>query len=179
MKKMLMTPAKLGSLLDLLASVRHLNGNVAELGVYAGSTLEAMALVATQKICYGFDTFAGLPAQSWSQGDFHRPGEFGDVSYQEIYEAMPKNVTLIRGLFPESARGIEDRFCFAHVDFDLEQSTMDAIEWLKPRLVAGGLMVFDDWHWSNCEGVDRAIARSGLEVKPSAGHNQCYWTAPC
>jgi len=44
-------------------------------------------------------------------------------------------------------------------------------------MVSGGLIVFDDYKWRNCEGVLRAIERAGLAVVESTVH-QCYWTAP-
>ena len=87
------------------------------------------------------------------------------------------NVRLVRGLFPDSAKSVDEQFCFVHLDFDLEKSTEDAIDWLRPRMVAGGLIVFDDRHWQNCLGVDKAIERAGLRVVESVA-NQCYWRAP-
>ena len=44
---------------------------------------------------------------------------------------MPDNVVLIDGLFPESVAKFDDEFCFAHVDFDFETGTDDAITWLR------------------------------------------------
>lgn len=173
----LMSPAKTASLLRLLASVRHLEGCVAELGVYQGGTLKAMADAAPEKTCLGFDTFTGQPAASWREIDFHRPGEFADTALGVVKAAMPENVALVPGLFPESAIGVAVGICFAHVDFDLEKSTEDAIEWLRARMVSRGVIVFDDWHWKNCEGVARAIDRAGLQVQPGAPC-QCYWVAP-
>ena len=168
---------KLTSLLALLETVRHLDGAIAEMGVFQGGSLKAMADAVPGKTCFGFDTFTGHPAASWQEGDFHQPGEFGDTTYDDVLAAMPANVVLKRGLFPSTAKKIDAQFCFAHVDFDLERSTDDAIKWLMPRMVSGGLIVFDDYKWRNCEGVLRAIERAGLAVVESTVH-QCYWTAP-
>lgn len=172
-----MSPAKSAGLLRLLASVSHLEGCIAELGVFQGGTLKALAEACPQKTCYGFDTFEGQPKDSWRPIDFHKPGEFGDTSYSAVSAAMPSNVILLRGVFPLTASQVTAKFCFAHVDFDLEKSTEDAIAWLRPRMVPGGIVAFDDWHWQNCLGVDRAIALAALPVVQSAP-NQCYWTAP-
>lgn len=177
--QILLTPATLASLLRLLDGVKHLDGAVAELGVYQGGALKAMAETVPEKICYGFDTFAGQPAESWREGDVHLPGEFGDTSLAAVAAAMPSNVRLVPGLFPWSAVDVCGgwRFCFCHVDFDLGKSTADAIEWLRPRMVPGGLIVFDDWRWRNCPGVAAAIDAAGLQVTQSAVH-QVYWRAP-
>lgn len=173
----LLTPHTLKSLLGLLMRTRPLEGVVVELGVYQGATLKAMAEAVPEKSCIGFDTFMGQPAASWRKGDFHKPGEFADTSLEEVLDAMPSNVVLVPGLFPESASDFDFEICFAHVDFDLQKSTEDAIEWLAPRMVPGGLVVFDDWGWKNCPGVAKAIARAELPVVRSDVH-QCYWSAP-
>jgi O-methyltransferase len=174
--QILLTPHTLASLLKLLARARPLEGVVVELGVYQGGALKAMAEAVPEKTCYGFDTFSGQPAASWREGDVHRPGEFADTSLETVRAAMPANVVLVPGWFPQSAVGTGPRICFAHVDMDLEQSTADAIAWLLPRMVPGGLVVFDDWGWRNCPGVVKAIARAGLPVVRSNVH-QCYWIA--
>ena len=168
---------KLATLLDLLVKARHLDGNIAELGVYQGGALQAMATLCPQKTCYGFDTFAGLPVEAWHDGERVAPGTFGDVDFERLDHEKRPNITLKRGVFPASAQGIDERFCFAHVDFDYEQSTAAAIEWLVPRMVPGGLVVFDDWRWPLCPGVEKAIAAAALPVRHSALY-QCYWTAP-
>lgn len=173
----LMTPAKSAALLRLAAKVAALPGAIVELGVYQGGTLQALARAWPGRLCYGFDTFDGMPAESWREIDFHKPGEFGDTSLAAVQAAMPGNVTLIAGHFPGSAEGLHDRVAFAHVDMDLEKSTADAIAWLRPRMTSGGLIVFDDWHWKNCAGVAKAIEAARLAVVESAPC-QCYWTAP-
>jgi len=164
----------LKSLLNLLLRTRTLDGVVVELGVFQGGALKTMAELVPDKTFYGFDTFEGQPAASWRAIDFHQPGEFGDTSFEAVRAVMPSNVELVQGYFPVSAGGFEHPICFAHVDMDLEKSTEDAIEWLRPRMVPGGIMVFDDWGWKNCPGVARAISRAALPVVRSEVH-QCYY----
>jgi len=156
---------------------QSLDGVVVELGVYQGGALKAMAEAVPAKACFGFDTFRGQPAASWRDGDVHRPGEFADTSFEAVRASMPSNVALVPGWFPDSGADFNQVICFAHVDFDLEQSTEDAIAWLEPRMVQGGIVVFDDWGWKNCPGVAKAITRAELKVVRSATH-QCYWIAP-
>jgi len=175
--KILLTPRKLASLLQLAARVKNLPGCIVELGVYQGGALRALAGELREKQCFGFDTFAGMPVEACSTGDFHKPGEFADTSLQAVNDAMPANVKLIAGVFPESAAGFDQPICFAHVDMDLEKSTADAIVWLRPRMVSGGIVLFDDYQWRNCPGVANAIAAAALDVI-EYGSLQCYWIAP-
>ena len=175
--EILLTPIKLATLLRLAESVANIAGCIVELGVYRGGALRALAGKFPARKCYGFDTFKGMPKESWRQIDFHKPGEFGDTSLAAVKAAMSANVELIAGLFPGSAQAFDQRISFAHVDMDLEKSTEDAIDWLRPRMVPGGLVVFDDYHWKNCPGVAKAIEAAGLHVL-ECGSLQCYWTAP-
>src|ERR1019366_5852168 len=175
--EILLTPKKLATLLRLAEGVRNLAGCIVELGVYQGGALKALAGDNPGKRCYGFDTFARSRKESWREIDIHRPGEFGDTSLAAVKAAMPANVELIAGLFPGSAEAFDKRISFAHVDMDLEKSTEDAIDWLRPRMVSGGLVVFDDYRWQNCPGVAKAIEAAGLHVL-ECGSLQCYWTAP-
>lgn len=168
---------RLESLLSLLAKVRGLDGCVAELGVYKGGTLKAMAEAVPEKTCYGFDTWEGMPAARWVEGDNPAPGALADVSFSAVSRAMPDNCKLVQGVFPQSAVGIDAQFCLVHLDFDYFQSTVDAIEWLKPRMVSGGIIVFDDWHEITTPGIAKAIKKARLTIVESAP-NQCYWIAP-
>jgi hypothetical protein len=175
--QILLTPNTLASLLRLLMRTQALEGVVVELGVYQGGALKKMAEAVPEKWCYGFDTFSGQPEDSWREGDFHKPGEFADTSLDGVWSEMPGNVVLMPGWFPDSAAGFDQPITFAHVDMDLEKSTEDAIDWLKPRMVPGGIVVFDDWGWKNCPGVAKAITRAALPVVRSEVH-QCFWVAP-
>lgn len=174
MNKSLLSAEKFNSLLALAQRAKALPGNVAELGVFQGGALRALAELMPDKTCYGFDTFEGLPEEHWNPSEPHRPGEFSNTSYDRLLETLPSNCKLVRGLFPESAVIIEDRFCLAHVDFDFEEGTRAAIEWLLPRMTTGGIIVFDDYRWPNCPGVESAILKAGLIVTPSAPF-QCVY----
>ena len=164
---------KLAALLQLLdQSPKH--GVAVEFGVYRGGTMLDMATMQAWRVFYGFDTFEGLPAEAWQAGEIHGVGDMRDTDLNEVLSGMPQNVTLVPGLFPESAEHYDLPVAFAHVDFDFEISTADAIEWLKPRLVDGAVVVFDDYDWPHCPGVRRAIEAAGLKVKRSAEF-QAYW----
>lgn len=151
-------------------------GAVVEMGVYQGGALAAMAASAHDRQVIGFDTFAGLPAEAWSQGERHQVGEFGDTSLGTVLLAVEglHNVLLVPGVFPESAEGIEAEVAVAHVDFDFYESTRAAIDWLLPRMVPGGVILFDDYDWPWCPGVRRAIEEAALSVESSSDYQAIY-----
>jgi len=65
---------------------------------------------------------------------------------QELLSPYP-NVHFHPGLFPGSAEAVADRhFSFVHLDLDLAKGTADALEFFYPRLLAGGVLIGDDYN---------------------------------
>lgn len=134
-----------------------------------------IANLVPEKIVHGFDSFWGIPHTD--AGSQHYKGEFA-CSLEEVkgYVAN-RNVVFHPGVFPETTVGLENtRYSFVHVDADVYQSTRDAITYFWPRMNPGGWMLFDDYHWEKCPGVDRAIHEvlhgQQIIVRPESP-NQC------
>ena len=61
------------------------------------------------------------------------------------------------GWIPERFNDVaEARFCFVHIDVDLLQPTREVLEFFYPRMVAGGLIVCDDYGFDTCPGARHA-----------------------
>ena len=156
--------------LHIIPEIKSIDGDICEIGVYRGGSLEHFARMCPEKNLIGIDTFEGLPAPSdfdrvTNLGDFpgHQKGDFGDVNYDElkrIFEIFFKNVMLIRGCFPsdEIINQIKDRqFCFVHVDVDLYQSVKDCCEYFYPMILPRGVILFDDYGFDSTPGCKRAV----------------------
>jgi O-methyltransferase len=159
--------AKANSLERIARSVAHVDGDAAECGVYQGGSLNLISYALPEKIVYGFDTFTGLPEESWSPDEVHQVGDFSDTSVLNVLSDVSHrpNVWLRVGVFPESAADlVHNKFAFVHIDFDFYLSTLDAINWFVPRMSKGGVMLFDDYRWPRCPGVQKAIMETGLLV---------------
>lgn len=156
-------PAKCSIVLASLRSVNHLVGDVAEFGVWRGGVALAMSECMQGGTLHLFDTFEGLPHDDAAVGGLHRRGDFGDTQLMEVKKLLPSAVFHV-GKFPETA--VDNlRFRFVHLDFDLYESTLAAIDYLTPRMANGGVIVFDDYAWPHCPGVQRAIhERFGFHV---------------
>jgi O-methyltransferase len=139
----------------------HLPGDVAEVGVYKGGTarLFAETLRGSGKSLLLFDTFAGMPDTDAGK-DVHRAGDFADTSLQQVRRFVGDDgyIEFFPGLFPGTAKGLTGRtFCLVHADVDIYQSTLDCCEFFYPRLVNGGILVFDDYGYLSCPGVKSAV----------------------
>ena len=140
-----------------------LAGDAAELGVYKGGSamLIAAAYAQSGKPVHLFDTFSGMPApDSIKDHPSHQRGEFHKTSLEAVAEFLHgfPGVQFHAGVFPDSAASLRDcRFGFVHVDAVIFQSVHDACEFFYPRMVPGGVMLFDDYDSPNCPGAELAI----------------------
>ncbi len=146
---------------SLLSLADGLPGDTAECGVYTGASSWFICrhFADAGKTHHGFDSFQGLPEPAAVDGGYWRRGDAAAGEAQARATLDGFDVELYPGWIPERFAEVADRrFCFVHIDVDLHDPTRDSIEFFYPRLVPGGLMVFDD-HGSagQSPGATRAI----------------------
>jgi|TARA_B110000495_G_C23032112_1_gene615041 hypothetical protein len=165
--------------LKLLERCCELEGNVIECGVYRGGNSFQIAKklkeLKSNKTLYALDTFEGHPYDDFEnmpkelqkkvygdKGPKKHKGETGDVDLDQIKKLFAENgldnTIFLEGLFIDTFKDILDqKFCFAYVDADFYLSVKQCIEFLKDRLIPGGIMVFDDYNCSLFPGCNRAV----------------------
>ena len=139
----------------------HLAGDVAEIGVYKGGTARilAKAFEGSGKNVHLFDTFEGMPSTD-PEKDAHREGDFSDTSLESVKRNLEGcgNIAFYPGFFPATAPPIAGlNFCLAHIDVDIYRSVLDCCRFFYPRMVTGGVMVFDDYGYETCPGAKEAV----------------------
>lgn len=154
---------KLKLMADEFLKVVNLPGDVADLGAYRGGTSLILRRLAPGKQLHLFDTWEGNPHDD--DLCHHKRGEW--VAELEDCKTLVGDAHYHRGVFPytteylhKSLDGIGSRidpFCFVYVDVDTYQATRDAIEFFWLRMVPGGVMFFDDYGWTPCAGVKKAV----------------------
>lgn len=155
----------LKSLVYLLRSVEHLQGNIAEVGVYKGGSGKVLCDNTKDRV-YLIDTFSGLP--NTTENDLttdnnyaHYEGDFNDTSVEHVRQVLKnnQNYEIIKSKWPNSEiKTLDDLlFKFVHIDVDLYQGYVDNIEYFWPKLVTNGIMVFDDYQAWTCPGSKKAV----------------------
>jgi len=145
-----------------LYASRLKEGNLAEAGVYKGGTalINSRAIQGSGKKLFLFDSFQGLPIATPEHDNFYKEGDFA-ASYDACAKLLEKYKDFIQfrvGWIPETFIGLEhERFAYVHVDVDLYQSSMDCLNFFYPRLVDGGVMIFDDYGFPACKGEKDAV----------------------
>lgn len=156
----------------------HSPGNIFEVGVYKGGTAALFAHSIKESAdphtkLYLFDTFRGV-AKAGQFDTAYKGGEHSDTSVESVRALVsrfiaPDRFDIRPGLFPEdSTAGVDNiPIKLAHVDVDVFQSTVDAVNWIWPRLIHGGFVIVDDYGLQGTEGVTRACEQL------AAGFDDC------
>lgn len=118
-------------------------GSILEFGVASGHSMRFLAGLTSRPI-HGFDSFQGLP-EDWPG----RNEELGHYSMGGTPPPVPGHVTLHAGLFDQTLPAFlaanDEAAAFIHVDCDLYSSTKTVLEHLRPRIVAGTVIAFDEY----------------------------------
>jgi O-methyltransferase len=157
---------RLYELWSLAGQVRDLAGDIVEVGVWrggSGCTLASRTLLdGTGATVYLCDTFAGVVKAGEHDAEYEG-GELADTSADMVRGLVRKmnlgNVQVLEGVFPDdtSDRVPSDQLRLVHIDVDVYDSARDVFDWAWPRVVPGGVVVFDDYGFYSQEGVTRFV----------------------
>lgn len=142
-------------------------GAIVEIGVWRGGSGGLLARRAREcgirEKVYLCDTFQGV-VKAGDKDPSYTGGEHADTSLATaqglLFETLKlDNVHILQGIFPDdTGKELEEmRFRLCHVDVDVYQSAKDIIEWVYPRMVKGGVVVFDDYGFDTCAGVQKYV----------------------
>jgi O-methyltransferase len=148
-------------------------GAVIEVGVWRGGTALLLCKAFTSNTTiYLCDTFEGVVKAS-DKDTLYKGGEHADTSEQIVVELLETNKVsnfhIIKGIFPEKATDAVsgEQFKFCHIDVDVYQSAKDIFEWVWPKMIRGGMVVFDDYGFAACEGITTLVNELTLQYPDS------------
>ncbi len=141
-----------------------IEGSTAELGVYRGDFAELINRYFPDRKLYLFDTFEGFDKKDVDveiAGNFSEATEtsFSITSEEVVLGKMEhkENCIIRKGWFPDTAEGVEDKFCFVSIDADLYQPILAGLEFFYPRLVHGGVIIIHDFNNKEYQGARQAV----------------------
>jgi O-methyltransferase len=150
----------------LVPQTSALGGDIIEVGVWRGGTgclMAASAKMAGRQtkviLC---DTFTGVVKAS-ARDTNYVGGEHADASAAQVTELAAKmsldNIQILEGIFPEETgdQVADHRFNLCHIDVDVYESARDVLDWIWPRLLIGGIVVFDDYGNRNTDGITHLV----------------------
>ena len=141
------------NLSDTLNKVSSLPGAFAEVGVLAGDTFKRLSLaaLAAGKKAHAFDSFMGMAKPTDKDLGEYPEGllSIGGVDcFKQIMDAanIPQEAyELHPGWIPDCFTGFKGSFAFALVDVDQYLPTVQALEWIAPRIEGKGILLLDDY----------------------------------
>lgn len=138
-----------------------LPGYLCEMGVYSGGSLEILAKYNPSKDIIAIDSFTGMPPVTEGV-DYHKEHDFNMVDFPAIsgyFKMMYPPVRIVKGMIPKVFEYFDEhtRFAFTHIDLDLFQSIKDALDFVFPRTLEGGMILLDDYKVCSTPGCEKAI----------------------
>lgn len=151
------------------ARLKHLEGSVAELGVYRGDFAHKINKCFKDKNLYLFDTFEGFWDKDLACGKDGKMGvtlgkkHFSNTSIKLVLDKMPykKQCIIKKGWFPQSASDDKvlekERFCFVNLDADLYEPILAGLKFFYPKIVSGGVILIHEYFSAGYVGVREAV----------------------
>lgn len=196
----------LGKLLhryNFFNSVKHLPGDIVEIGVFKGSGIATFSKFVdifcpnSNKKIIGFDIFTNSNKEEILTKDGEHDKESmnvvyskvdsGELSLSAVQERLDqmnihKKYSLIEGDVMESIPSFLEknpgfRASLIYIDVDLERPTYFALKYLWDRLLPGGIIAFDEYEYhtfSESNGVEKFLRERGLSFELISTN----WIAP-
>ena len=159
------------SIYQCLESVRNIEGDCIEVGVYKGGTAVFTRAVLDQQDqaskLFLYDTFEGV-VRAGTEDPCYVGGEHADTSIEgvrKLFESLDlyNNVQIVPGIFPDSVISSNtkdssfNKIKFAHLDVDVYQGTLQSFNYIYPFMVKSGIVLVDDYATQGLEGVTKAV----------------------
>lgn len=148
----------------------NIDGDVVELGCYAGDTSlqigRLMKRANSQKRLWLYDSFEGLPEKSGADasmiGANFSPGEL-KASKAEVVKKFKKaglNLPIVKkGWFEDldAGRDLPEKICFALLDGDYYESIRVSLKLVVPKLAVGATVIIHDYQNEALPGAKKAV----------------------
>ena len=173
----------MGNVLTFIKETENLEGNILELGTYKCGTTIMMARflkkIKSKRKVIGCDAFIGLPYEDKHSLQKNAKGWLSDVTVEYVLEKIKKfevddKITIIKGLFEETLYKSlsEKKFSVVLIDCDVYDAAKFSLEFVYPRLVEGGIIMFDDYDrvdrknpiWGETKAVDEYCSEHNIKV---------------
>jgi hypothetical protein len=127
----------------------------------------------SKKTFYLLDTFEGLEKNQISETESrigrHAGGYAPALETVKKVFGKIKNVSIVQGLIPGSLKRVPTKsVAFIHIDMNLALPEIAAAEYFWPRMVAGGVMILDDYghrpHFPQKTAFQKFAKRKGVEI---------------
>lgn len=155
---------------------KQLRGDFVECGVYRGGlSMSNMVYIdfksMTDRKYYLFDTFCGLDSEFSTQKELDLYKDVYKETYDFVVDSFKdwQNVVIVRGAVPKTLTQVDIKeVAFLHIDMNCVLPEVEAIKFFWPKLVAGGIVIMDDYahigHELQKKAMDKFASSQGLKI---------------
>ena len=168
------------TLMHLLQQANLSEGNVVELGTFHGLSAYQIATQISARDSSTtfsiFDSFEGLSeikeedksAHAIDDDSLRKQFAYGEDLVKQNLSSF-KCIRFYKGWIPDRFSEVDDqKFSFVHIDVDLYEPIKDSIGFFYPKLIQGGIMVFDDYGFTTqFPGAKKAVDEALLSLDHS------------
>jgi len=163
-------------------------GAIVECGVFKGTSLLRFAMFRNlfgntfSKKIIGFDTFGRFPNTKFTEDKKLRNKLIKDAGEQSIsktqlfkvlkHKGIDKSVELVSGditkTVPEYVRAHPElKISLLNIDADIYEPSVTALKYFYPKVVKGGVVIFDDYGVfpGETKAVDEYLKNENIEIK--------------
>ncbi|MCK9230784.1 MAG: TylF/MycF/NovP-related O-methyltransferase [Syntrophales bacterium] len=159
------------------------SGHIVEYGAYRGGSAIFMAYVVKKLYpgtkVFALDSFVGMPPTDKTV-DAHNAGDFSDADFNQLQSRIDElkldNLILVKGFFEDTNEAVMNqaqRVSLAHIDCDIAPAVKFSYEGVKPFMVDGGYVVFDDATVSSCIGATEVV--ENLLIRRDGLNSEQIW----
>lgn len=139
-------------LLNQIEYIKNSNipGNIAEVGVYKGTTSRLFHDSFPNREILLFDTFEGFDERDINYHEEVSDASSGgwDVSLEEVkkFIGTSKLIKIFPGYFPDTIKNVDpnNKYALVHLDADLFKPQLSGLEYFYPKMSKGGVMIIHD-----------------------------------
>jgi hypothetical protein len=174
---------------ELFKKTLHIPGDIVECGVFKGANLLFFLKLlhihahGSAKRVIGFDMFSSFPVEDRSEaaevGKYLDVSNFSGITPEEIFDKITacgiakEKCELVAGDITETAPNYLEshpglRISLLNLDLDLDKPTYASLQAFWPRIVHGGVVIFDEYaipNWTESAGVDRFFADHSVTIR--------------
>jgi len=155
----LLDTKRLYTLWYLTRDLRNINSNILDIGCMQGGAGFLMSRINKKGYTYLFDTFEGFLEEE----EFHKKNHFiyKDIESvkKNIKKLSLKNTKVYKCKFPNdlSSSFKKKKFKICHLDVNTYKSTKRSFEFVKKKMIKGGIIIFDDYGIYGVDGIKKFI----------------------
>jgi hypothetical protein len=153
--------------------INKIQGDIVELGVYKGYTAKLIHHYVPERKLFLFDTYEGFDKKDLEiekiRTGHNINSHFKSAGVQAVIEYIkPQNNNIIPvvGVFPQSIpEDFKDKvFSLVHIDMDLYEPTITALNYFYPKTSKGGYILIHDYNsWSGAREAADEFFKEKLE----------------